>query len=649
MQRSTNEKLTEDRMPYCTKYETPSPRFAPARSLLLLLLAATVALSACGGGSSGGSQSSATLSGNWQFTMAPQTDGNKNDPTFNGGLQGGFLLQNNNSVTGQTVYLVTSSTSSAPCSSGSAAITGTISGQNVTLTEVAGTQTFTLTGTLSSDGSTIMGTSSGSTSTAGTAADNSVCGYAQTALQWSAILVPPLTGMIQGSFHSTGGGSGLSNQDFAVSGTFTQGQNTGASNATVTGSLSFINPATNQSDYPCFSVASVNGQISGNSVILQVIGTNGSVLGQIGEPAGSPTSVNPVSFYSVQGGGYILHGVGPSYLVASKTCPGNLGAASAAGDSGDICLALNSTTACQQPITLSPAAVTFPSQMLGSATTTQTVTLTNSSGSTLNGLNLSWSVNGGLFNGAPSDFDGLANLTEADNCSSSGKYGTSFSLGVGNFCTITISFTPQESCPWLPFGSPQSVDGAAPEWCPFPLSASLVVSSPSSVDTDTEFLVPISGIGLSAVQPSTPELDFGAEAVSEASLPQALSFTNSSANPVQILGSQPCLNPQTGPLHLPHPLSATSPVAGLLVVGSPPGVANAIAADGDTITYNCDSRSRHFSAELPDLSGHLHGNLARSSGHVQPADCLCAATENQLRQRSGLFSGIEHGSVLRQR
>jgi hypothetical protein len=108
------------------------------------------------------------------------------------------------------------------------------------------------------------------------------------------------------------------------------------------------------------------------------------------------------------------------------------------------------------------------------------------------------------------------------------------------------------------------------------------------VDTDTEFLVPISGIGLSAIQPSTPELDFGAEAVSEASLPQALSFTNSSANPVQILGSQPCVNPQTGPLHLPHPLSATSPVAGLLVVGSPPGVANAIAADGDTITYNCD-------------------------------------------------------------
>ena len=602
-------------MPHGTNGETRLPRFAYARSLLLLLLAATVTLSACGGSASGGSESNATLSGNWQFTMAPQTDGNKNDPTFNGGLQGGFLLQNNDSVTGQTVYSVTSSTFSTPCSSGSAAITGTISGENVTLTEVAGTQTYTLTGTLSSDGSTIMGTPSGSTSTAGTAADGSACGYAETALQWSAILVPPLTGTIQGSFHSTGGGTGLSNQDFAVAGTFTQGQNIGASNATITGSLSFINPASSQSDYPCFSVASVNGQISGNSVILQIIGTNGSDLGQIGAAAGSPTNVNPVTFYSVQGG-YILHGVGPSYLVASKSCPGNLGSASAAGDSGDICLALNSTTACQQPITLSPAVVTFPAQMLGSATATQTITLTNISGSTLNNLNLSWAVNGGLFNGAPSDFDGLSNLTEADNCSPSGKYGTSFSLGAGNFCTITVSFTPQESCPWLPFPTPPSVDGAAPEWCPFPLSASLVVSSPSSADIDTQFLVPISGIGLSAIQPSTPELDFSAEAVSEASLPQVLSFTNNSANSVQVLGSQPCVNPPKGSLKLPHPLSVTSPVAGLLVVGSPPGVANAIAADVDTITYNCDSDPGTF---LPNFQ--ISGDTCTGTMLASQATC----------------------------
>ncbi|MGC1788614.1 MAG: hypothetical protein WA718_17935, partial [Terriglobales bacterium] len=204
-------------------------------ALTILVAAITVTLSACGGSASGGSQQSSTLSGNWQFTMAPQTDGNPGDPTFNGGLQGGFLLQNNSqnndSASGQTVYSVMSPTAPSPCNSGSAPITVTMSGQNVTLTEVAGTQTFTLTGTLSSDGSTMMGTYN---STAGTAADGSVCGYAVTGLSWSAISVPPLTGSIQGSFHSTEGAALLNDQDFLVSGSLTQGQNIGASNATIT-------------------------------------------------------------------------------------------------------------------------------------------------------------------------------------------------------------------------------------------------------------------------------------------------------------------------------------------------------------------------------------------------------------------------------
>src|ERR1700677_4826440 len=382
------QRLTKYLTPCRTNRELPLFCGQSANVPLALLFSATILmtiiLSACGGGTSGSSQQSATLSGNWQFTMAPQTDGNNNDPTFNGGLQGGFLLQNNNSATGQTVYSITSSASQTPCNSGSAPVTVPISRSSITLTAVGGTQTFTLSGTLSSDGSTMMGTY---TSTAGTAPDGSVCGYAETGLAWSAISVPPITGTIEGSFHSTEPGSNLTNQDFAVSGVLTQGENIGASNATVTGTLSFIDPTTLLSDYPCLSVASVNGQISGNSVILQIIATDGANIGQIGEPAGSPTNVNPVTFDSVQGG-YILHGVGPSYLVATSACPGNLGAATTAGDSGDICLALNSTTACQQPITLTPAEITFPAQTLESAAMTQTITLANNSSSALSGLTL---------------------------------------------------------------------------------------------------------------------------------------------------------------------------------------------------------------------------------------------------------------------
>jgi hypothetical protein len=572
-----------------------------ANALPALLFAATImitiALSACGGSNSGGSQESATLSGNWQFTMAPQTDGNNNDPTFNGGLMGGFLLQNNNSATGQTVYSITPSATQTPCNSGSAPVTVTISGQNVTITEVAGTQTFTLTGTLSSDGSTMMGTY---TSTAGTAANGSVCGYVETGLPWSAVSVPPLTGSIQGSFHSTEVGTDLTNQDFAVTGSFTQGQNIGASNATITGTLSFINPTTLLSDYPCFPQASVNGQISGNTVILQIIGTNGSILGQIGGPAVSATGVNPVILESSQGG-YILHGVGPSYILASSSCPGNLGAVSTAGDSGDICLALNNSTACQQPITLSPSVITFPAQTLGSTPTTQTITLTNNSSSVLNGLALIFSNNyDNLFNGF-SDFNGLASYAETDACGSGGvsSGGQPFDLASGQSCTIAVSFSPQESCPWLPYGNPPAITGAAPERCPFPQTAQVTVNSPSSTDNDTVFAVPVTGTGLSAVQPSTPELDFGAEQqgqlnppeTGEASLPQMLSFTNYSENPVQILGRASCLNQSpTSHTTLPSPRLASTPVAGLQVVSNDvyqilqdPGTTPA------TIFYRCDS------------------------------------------------------------
>jgi hypothetical protein len=556
-------------------------------------------LSACGGGgASVDPPPSAGLSGNWQFTMALQTDGT-NPITFSGGLQGGFLLQNNNSITGQLVYSITSSISSTgPCNSGSAPVTVMINGPNVTITEVAATQTFTLTGTLSSDGSTMMGTYN---STAGTATDGSACGYAETGLSWSAVSVPAFTGTVQGFFHSTNGNSFPQNEDFPVSGSLTQGANIGASNATVTGTLNFIDPETNLSDYPCFSTASVNGQISGSSVVLQIIGTNGSIVGQIGEPAGSATGVNPVVFESTPSG-YILGGVGPSYLVETGACKGasSLADTTVAGDSGNICLALNSTTACQQPITLSPANVIFPPQLLSAAANAQTITLTNKSGLAASGLTLGWDENGDNTFGGQTDFDGLPSFTVTDACGAGGapSNGQPFDLAAGQSCPITVSFSPQESCPWLPFVPQQGgppIDGVAPEYCPLPQTPSVIatVSGPTSMDSDPNFAVAITGIGLSAVEPSIPELDFGAEEQlnpPEASLPQMVTFTNYSPNPVQILGRAPCPYRAKGQFTLPHPLLASSPVAGLQVVAN--GSVGIITPDNTTISYNCDSDSQ---------------------------------------------------------
>jgi hypothetical protein len=575
-----------------------------SRVILLVLTAVACAiLFGCGGGSSSGPGPSAQLAGNWQFTMAPQGDGNSGDPTFSGGLQGGFLLDSNNSVSGQAVYFVQSSSGLVPCNGGTAPITATLSGLNVSITAVAATQTFTLTGTLSSDGSTMNGFYN---STAGTAADGSPCGYAETgtSLSWSALQVPALTGSVSGSFHSTGNESPVQNEDFAVSGTLTQGPNIGASNATVTGQLTFVDPVSGLNDYPCISTASVNGTISGNSVNLQLIDASGVTVAQIGEPAALSTQIgiNPVTFASAQGGGYILNGTGPSYIVSSKACPGTgglVGGTNEAGDSGNLCLGVNST-ACQEPLTLSPGSIVFPAQVLNlpsSSLPSQTITLTNNSAAPLNGLTLSFTNLGDNLFPGQSDFNGLPSFTESDACGAGGTAaGTSpFNLGAGQSCVITVTFTPQEGCPWLPFPSPPSINGAPPEYCPYPQAATVTakLSTASSTDSDASFTVPVSGTGLSAIQPSVPELDFSAEeqfAPKETSLPQTLSFTNVSANPVQILGHASCTNAAANSHNtLPSPRLSSSPVAGLQVVSND---VYTITPDGGltpaSIFYRCD-------------------------------------------------------------
>ncbi len=471
------------------------------KSLLSALLAGMMALSACGSvvSDTGAQSPPLTLSGNWQFTMAAPADG-----SFSGGLQGGFLLQNGTAVTGAAAYSVALPADPNPCNSGSAAITGTLTGQSVALTAVAGTQTFTFAGTLSSDGSTMAGTY---TSAAGTAASGRGCGTAQTGLQWNAILVPPLTGPIQGNFHSTGGTAGLNEQDFLVSGALSQAANTGADSATVTGNLSFLNTLTNLSDYPCLTLASVTGQISGNTVVLQIVATDGSNVGQIGP---SPDSgLQTVTFDPTQNG-YVVHSLaGAGYAVYAAACGG--GSLDSPADTGNICLAVNSTTACQQPITLTPSALIFSSQTVGSPSTMQTITLANTSGATLGGLTLA------LIN-----ISGPGNFTETDTCGLDGvsSQGEPFVLGSKQSCVITIAFTPLQSC----------AAGTSASQC---LTATLTVTSPNN---DAIFTLPITG-GVSVSAASTPEPDFGTKGFSEAGLPQLPWFASQSGRPVRTVPS----------------------------------------------------------------------------------------------------------------
>ncbi len=413
------------------------PRMTRMKFVFLMCLTSTLVLSGCGSNNNG-SSSYQPLSGDWQFTMAPPTDG-----SFVGGLQGGFLLQSNGSSTtsGSVAYSISlPTTPPVVCNSGSAAITGTVTGFGVNFTATAGTQTFTLVGTLNSTGTTMSGTY---TSTAGTAADGSPCGNAETGLAWYAVLVPPLTGSVQGTFYSGGGSAGLDEQDFLVSGALIQATNAGSSNSSLTGNLIFLNATSNSTDYPCFLQVTVSGQISGNTVSLQLLGSDGSIVGQIGTTTGSTADLSPVIVNTVAGG-YVLSGPGPSYIVATgappatatNPCPGSLSTTSVAGDFGTVCLAGNGAASCTQPITLAPTALSFPAQTVGT-TSSQAVTLTNSTKSNLS-LTVALTSNSGLF-------------TETDQCGAAGvpSNGEPFDLIPGQPCTIMISYAPacNSACP----------------------------------------------------------------------------------------------------------------------------------------------------------------------------------------------------------
>jgi hypothetical protein len=592
-------------------------RFTQAMAVLMLTMA-MIALSSCSSGSGlEPSQGAGQYAGNWQFTMTAPADN-----SFLGGLQGGFLLQNNQSLSGQAtyaVYLPPASSGAAPtlCNSGTAPVTGNINGSTVTLTAVAGPQTFTLIGTLSASGTTLIGTYSST--------ENKGCGTAQSGVQWTAISVPALTGTIQGFFHSGSAGSAdptLKNQLFPVTGTFTQGENIGASNATVTGTLSFTG-------YPCLSSVSVNGQVSGSTAVLQLIGSNGLSAGQIGAPTGF-SNPGPVSILS-SAAGLVLQGTN-AYGVSSSSCPAST---SIAGDVGDICLGIGNTTTCTQPILLSPATLAFPAQQVGTAATTQIITLTNNNltSASLTGLTLSFNPQAetpaSLFSG-PSDFTGLPNFSEQDNCASA--LGKAFNLAPQQSCTITIGFSPQQSCPWLPS---TALSGEPPSKCPFPLAATLTVNSPSSPDANGAFTMPISGIGFSAIIPSTPELDFSNEAVGESSTPQQLSLINQGANPVQILPAlnTPCVNPAQGQLTLARPI-LPGEISGLQVDQGNLNPDNGVSPA--TILYNCDS---DLTSTLPNFQISQDG----CSGTLLTPQSSCNLTITFVPQPStSLVSGLDY-------
>ena len=501
------------------------------RVALALSVLGLAVLAGCGGSSTSNTGTNPQpLSQNWQLTMADQTDGQGND--FTGGLTGGFLLQKGNTVTGSFSYGIIPApvqVNSVPCAGGSAQVSGTISGQTVTLTVTAGVQTFTLTGTVSADGSSMMGNY---TTTGGVPLDGGgTCGVAQTGATWSAAAVPAITGSFQGNIHD--------GPVYAITGTLLQGANAGASSATVTGELF-------SEDDPCFTHAFLNGTISGSSVLLSVIGDSGLTIGEIGSGGGPGSAPAPAVFGAAgKGGGLILRGLSPGGFIPIR-CPKNAGG-------GNICLGTGSATACRQPISFSMSSVVFP-PLAVKMSRSQTLTLTNTDpkGATQSGT-LTFGV-------VPSDFSPpapappLYNFSEQDTCAPPPTNigdAVPFTLAPNQSCTVTVTFSPVQSCTRNPLQTDADPSAVPPLQCPSVLPlAQLTVAVPTSADGNDTFSVDISGTGLSAIVPVEAQLGFGAVAQGQTGPPQTVTLQNTGAGPVRILPAirgATCVPPFTGP------------------------------------------------------------------------------------------------------
>src|SRR5438270_568459 len=149
---------------------------------LALAMALPLFMSACGGSKKMPS-TSASISGNWQMSLQPN---NANDKPKS---QSGFLLQNGGEVTGGVMLVNT------PCS-GIGGVSGNINGSTVSITVSPTGTVVNLSGTIGADQASMSG-------------DYTIistgCTGSQTAPQsgtWTANLVAPLTGTIQGAITS---------------------------------------------------------------------------------------------------------------------------------------------------------------------------------------------------------------------------------------------------------------------------------------------------------------------------------------------------------------------------------------------------------------------------------------------------------------
>jgi hypothetical protein len=216
---------------------------------IALLLALPILMTACGSNSKSPTPSSGVVSGNWQMSLQP-INLNQKPKT-----QAGFLLDNDGTLSGGMMF------DDDPCS-GVGRVSGTVSASNVSFAVSPTGVEINLMGTVNTSPISMSGSYTMlSTGCSGPHA-------APESGTWTASLVTPLNGNLQGAFTSNRLGTPVS-----MTGQISQGPNTGNSNASITGNVSV-------SDY-CFTSANIVGVVSGTSVVMNLLDSNGTQIGQI--------------------------------------------------------------------------------------------------------------------------------------------------------------------------------------------------------------------------------------------------------------------------------------------------------------------------------------------------------------------------------
>jgi hypothetical protein len=269
-------------------------RIAFLSSVLFLSLCVLLLMSGCGSSGKVLPPPAFSLSGNWVFSLQ-ENNGNANPKT-----QSGFLLANQDSVTGGVLLV-------APPCTGDGAVSGTVTGNNVSLSVSATGLSISLIGTLGSDNSSMSGTYNLLVSG---------CSLKPESGSWMAILLPTLTGTFQQATSNLT--SNHTGSVYQISGPITQARDTGAASVALNGNLT--------SDSPCFTAATVSGLIGGPNVVLNLVDSTGAQIGQVVGiwPNIDNTAMPPITTPSVVGK-YSLLAQGKG-----SPCPG--------GDSGTVVL-----------------------------------------------------------------------------------------------------------------------------------------------------------------------------------------------------------------------------------------------------------------------------------------------------------------------